>query len=339
MKDKASHLVKKWWRGLKYDPGDPNYYEQIKIAAIGGGTGLANLLAGIKSKSQRISAIVTVTDNGRSSGRLKEGLKMLPPGDIRKCLAALSKDNGTLKNIFEYRFKENCGDLSDHAFGNIWLAALTDYFGSFEKAIEESSNLLEIVGKVYPSTLDKVEMVTKLKDGTKIIGEEKVVELNKPIEKILLNKKAQIYVKAKKALSEADLIIIGPGSLYTSIIPNLLIDGMVKAIASNKKALKIFICNVSTERGETENLSAEDHVKILLEYLPSIDLILVNNKIVKKSKDLHGLGEVNNITSESEFISGAKVIAKDIIDPENPLYHEKHKLADEIIDCYNQFHK
>jgi uncharacterized cofD-like protein len=340
MKQQNSHWVKKWWRGLKYDPGDPNYYEPVEIAAIGGGTGLSNLLSGIKQISHRLTAIVTVMDNGRSSGRIREGLKMLPPGDIRKCLAALSRNNGMLKNIFEYRFDEDCGELSGHAFGNIWLAALTDYFGSFEKAIEESSNLLDTVGKVYPSTLDKADLVCKFKDGDRVVGENKIAEANKPITKISLSKPAEAYGKTIKALEEAELIIIGPGSLYTSIIPNFLVKGINEAIAGNKKAVKIFICNVSTERGETENLTAEDHLRILTDYLTfPIDVMLVNNKILKKTEDSHKIGEINNISSDKTEMSATHVIALDLIDDSNPLYHDNKKLAKAVIDSYHQYHK
>lgn len=331
---------KKWWRGLKYDPGDPNYYEPIKVVAIGGGSGLSVFLAGIKNISHKITAVVTVTDNGRSSGRIKQGIKgMLPPGDIRRCLAALSRNNGMLRNIFEYRFPEDCGEFSDHAFGNIWLAALTGYFGSFEKAIEESSNLLQIIGKVYPSTLDRVELVAQFKDGQKITGEDQVVNFKEPITKISLNKSATVYEKTKKALADADLIVIGPGSLYTSIIPNFLVKGVKEVISQNKKALKIFICNVSTERGETEQLSAEDHVNVLLKYIPTVDLVLVNDHLVKKSNDSHQLGAVNNITIKDDEISGVKIIRENVIDPNNPLYHDKDKLAQTIFNCYNRFHK
>jgi len=340
MKQQNNHWIKKWWRGLKYDPGDPNYYEPVKIAAIGGGTGLSILLSGIKQVSHQLSAIVTVMDNGRSSGRIRDGLKMLPPGDIRKCLAALSRNNGMLKNIFEYRFAEDCGELSGHAFGNIWLAALTDYFGSFEKAIEESSNLLDTVGKVFPSTLDKADLLCKFKNGDKVIGEQQIAETNKPISKISLTKPAQAYEKATKALETADLILIGPGSLYTSIIPNFLIKGINEAVEKNKKATTIFICNVSTERGETENLTAEDHLKILMEYVSfHIDIMLVNSKIMKKTQDFHKIGEINNISSDKSEMLTTKVVSSDIIDETNPLYHNSAKLSKAVINSYHQVHK
>lgn len=337
MINKAKKFAQKWWRGLQYDPSDPKYYEQIKMVAIGGGSGLSNLLEGLKTHTQELTAIVTVADSGESSGRLRREFNILPPGDVRQCLAALSRRNGTLRDIFEYRFKsDDDGDLNGHSFGNIWLAALTQYFGSFEKAIEESGNLLDIVGCVYPSTLEKVDLVCKFKDGTTIVGEDEIANCNQPIAKLSLNKKAQAYGKATEAIKNADLIIIGPGSLYTSVVPNLLIPGIVEAIRENKTALKIFVCNVSTERGETEGLTAKDHIKILLEYLGSkIDLILVNNKILKTSKKVHQLGEINNISFDADEVLGIPTKQFDLIDVKNPLYHDSKKLAQAIVDCFS----
>jgi len=337
---KTKKLVGRWWRQLKYDPSDPNYYDEIKTVAIGGGTGLSNLLEGIKHKTQKITAIVTVCDDGSSSGEIRKEFKILPPGDFRKCLAALSRKNGTLRNIFEYRFKSRSGegDLNDHAFGNIWLAVLTEYFGSFEKALEESGNLLDIIGNVYPSTLDRVDLVCNFRDGKRVIGESKIAEINKPIEKISLTKKIKAYDKSIKAIEEAELIVIGPGSLYTSIIPNLLVPGIVKAIRANKKALKIFVCNISTERGETENLSVEDHVKTINRYAPNcIDQVIVNSRIIKKTSEAHKIGEINNITYNSDKINGIKIVLADVIDKNNPLFHDNQKLAKTVIDCYNQY--
>lgn len=338
MKNKAREVVKKWWRGLKYDPSDPKYYDQIKITAIGGGSGLSNLLEGIKHFSQDITAIVTVSDSGMSSGRIRREFDILPPGDIRKCLAALSKRNGTLREIFDYRFTGNgeSEGLTGHAFGNIWLAALTQYFGSFEKAIEESGNLLDIIGKVYPATFDKVDLECEFQNGQKVVGEAEIAEFNQPIKSLKLTKRARAYAKAVKAIEEAQLIVIGPGSLFTSIIPNFLIPGIAKAVKGNKQALRIFVCNVSTERGETEDLSAEDHIKILLEYARNcVDVVLVNNKVLRKSKEVHKIGEINNITLDQDEVLGVKTYLADVIDEKNSLYHDNQKLAKAVINCYN----
>lgn len=335
---RVKKFAKRWWRGLQYAPSDPKYYEPVKIVAIGGGSGLSNLLEGLKHYTQNLTAIVTVADSGQSSGRIRREFDILPPGDVRQCLAALSRRNGTLRDIFEYRFKSTSdGDLNGHSFGNIWLAALTQYFGSFEKAIEESGNLLDIVGKVYPSTLDKIDLVCEFEDGKKITGESEIREANQPVKKLSLNKTAHAYEKSVLAIEKADIIVIGPGSLYTSIIPNLLIGGITKAILENNNALKIFVCNISTERGETEHLSAEDHIRILLEYLKSpLDLVLVNDRILKRSNQVHKLGEINNITIEQDEIVGVKVGRFDLIDSKNPLYHDNKKLAHTIIKCYEK---
>ncbi len=338
MINKVKKFAKRWWRGIKYDPSDPKYYEQVNIVAIGGGSGLSNLLEGLKYYTQNLTAIVTVTDSGTSSGRIRREFDILPPGDIRQCLAALSRRNGTLREIFEYRFKSNTdGDLNGHSFGNIWLAALTQYFGSFEKAIEESGNLLDIVGKVYPSTLDKVDLVCEFANGKKITGESEISEVNQPVKKLSLSKSAKAYEKAVLAIEKANIIVIGPGSLFTSIVPNILISGIREAIKNNGKALKVFVCNVSTERGETENLTAEDHIKILLDYLESkLDLVLVNDRIVKRSTNVHKLGEVNNITLPADKIFGMRVRHFDLIDSKNPLYHDNKKLAKAIMNCYDK---
>lgn len=331
------HFIKSWWRRLKYDPSDPKYFNQIKVVAIGGGTGLSNLLKGIKHYTQEISAIVTVFDSGKSSGRLRSELNVIPPSDIRRCLLALSKNNGTLSEIFDYRFKsQEGGELNGHSFGNIWFAALEQYFGSFERAIEESSNLLDIIGHVYPVTLDKIDLVCEFKNGKKIVGEDKISEVSQPIKKIILSGRANAYEKSILAIKNADLIIFGPGSIYTSIIPNLLVAGITDAIKKNQQALKIFVNNVSTERGETEGLTAEDHIKLLIEYLKSKpDVALVNNHLIRKSKKVHDLGEVNNITTDKEEYLGVKIIKADVIDAKNPLFHDNEKLAKEIIACYN----
>lgn len=329
-----------WWQGIKYSPSDPKYKDVINIVAIGGGSGLANLLSGLKDHAQKITAIVTVADSGKSSGKIKNEFNVLPPGDIRKCLAALSP-NQDLKEIFELRLKGvRDGQLSGHAFGNIWLLALSQHFGSFEKAIEESSHLLEISGHVYPSTLDKIDLVCRFNNGQKVMGEHEIASVNESIDRISLTKKARGYTKAIKAIEEADYIIIGPGSLYTSIIPNFLIPGIRKAILENNRALKIFVCNASTERGETERMTVADHVKAFVDHVGKVfDCILINNKILKQSSNTHKLGEINNITSSDKEILGIPTVYKDLINENNPLYHDNIKLAKALMQCYNKYRK
>ena len=332
------NILKKWWLSIAYDPSDPRYGRgEIKIIAIGGGTGLSNLLRGLKKYSRDITAVVTMSDAGSSSGIIRKVFKTLPPGDIRKCLAALSNEYKLLSEVFEYRFPEGSDFLSGHPLGNIWLAALIQKYGSFEKALKVSHHLLDAIGNVYPSTLDNVQLVAKFVDGKQVTGEDKIPTTGKKIKKVFYNrKKVFAYKKSVKAIKNADLIIIGPGSLYTSIIPNLLVFGIAKAIKKNQ-GVKIFVANCSTERGETEGMSVADHFKAIKNHLGGgiFDYALVNNKILRRSNDSSKLGEINNITFDHKKYNGIKIISKDLIDRKFPLFHDKEKLAKEIISLYN----
>jgi uncharacterized cofD-like protein len=332
-------FLKKWWLSLAFDPHDPRYSRgDIKIVAIGGGTGISNLLRGLKKYSKSISAIVAVSDSGRSSGVIRKVFKILPPGDIRKCLAALSEDWQEFSDLFEFRFPKGSGFLADHTMGNICIAALSRKYNSFEKAIKSLHRMLDAVGVVYPSTLDNVQIAASYTDGSRVVGEDKIPFRGKQVKKVFFTKKrVNPYRPAIKAISEADLIIIGPGSLFTSIIPNLLISKIVKVIENNKKATKIFIANISTERGETEKMTILDHIKAIESHSGRrlFDYVLVNSKIVRKSKKVAELGEINNITLEGDSFEGYAIVKKDIVDRNFPLYHDKEKLAKELILLYN----
>lgn len=332
-------FLQNWWLSLKYEPTDPRYGRgEIKIVCIGGGTGLSNLLRGLKKYSRDITAIVAMSDAGKSSGVIRKVFKTLPPGDIRKCLAALSDEYRLLSDVFEYRFPKGSDFLSGHPFGNIWLAALIQKFGSFEKALDVSHHLLDAVGKVYPSTLDNVQLVAKFDDGKQVTGEDKIPLAGKKIRKVFFNKKVvRGYKKAITAISDADLIVLGPGSLYTSVIPNLLVAEIVKAIKRNNHCTKIFIANCSTERGETEEMTIADHLDAIDRNCTKdiFDYVLVNNRILRRSKMVSKLGEINNITFNEKNYHQYKVIHKDLIDRKFPLYHDKEKLAKEIILLYN----
>lgn len=301
------------------------------IVFIGGGTGLSNLLAGAKIYPWQISAIVAMTDDGLSTGRLRKDFNTLPPGDIRKCLIALSQDSGRLSELFSYRFRRSRG-LAGHSLGNLLILALEKITGSFGKAISEANTILATKGKVIPSTLENIELAGRLNTGREIIGERKLflAGMRDNIESVwLVPKKVQANPDAISAIKNADIIVAGPGSLYTSIIPNLLIDDITSAIIANKKAKKIYICNVSTERGETQGFSVTDHIKLLQTYSDPkiIDICVVNNKIVSLSAKQHKLGEINNITTDQKEILGCKIVKGNIIDQENPLYHHSKKLA------------
>lgn len=331
-------FLKNWWLSLKYEPTDPRYGRgEIKIVAIGGGTGLSNLLRGLKKYSRDLTAIVAVSDTGKSSGIIRQVFKTLPPGDIRKCLAALSDDYQLLSEVFEYRFPRGSGFLTGHTLGNIWLAALTERFGSFEKAVDVSHHLLDTIGNVYPSTLERVQIGATFEGGKRIFGEDKISLVGKTIRRVYFNRKnPQAYKKSVKVIKSADLIVIGPGSLYTSIMPNLLVPGIQKAVKSSK-TVKIFIANCSTERGETEKMTIPDHITAIELHAGKniFNYVLVNNRILRRSKQTSVLGQINNITFDRDSYQDYQIIRRDLIDKKFPLYHDCDRLAKEIILLYN----
>jgi uncharacterized cofD-like protein len=304
-----------------------------KIVVIGGGSGLSMLLRGLKKYDFDISAIVTMTDDGKSTGILRQQFGSLPQGDIRRCIAALSDEEEILTKLFEYRFKRGKG-LSGHALGNLILLAMQDICGSFERGIAEFSRILEAVGHVYPSTLENTDLVAILKSGRVVRGESRITRSGHrdPIKTIKLTKKVKPSQDAIYAIKNASAIIIGPGSLYTSIIPNFLIAEITRAVVRNRQAKKIYICNVSTERGETEKFGVADHIDTLIKYAhPKIfDMVLVNNRIVHANSDEGKLGTIKNITTDQEKIGRYKIINADMVNLENPLFHDSKRLAKKI---------
>lgn len=235
------------------------------VVAIGGGTGLSNLLRGIKHYTANLTAVVTVMDTGGSSGRLRRELDVLPPGDVRNCLLALAEDEERMAKFMQYRFTAGEG-LAGHALGNILLAGLEQATGGFDRAIEEASYFLSVRGQVLPSTLDKVQLVAELADGRVIEGEAEIAQDPTPIKRVWLSAPAKAYERALQAIEKADVIIIGPGSLYTSILPNLLVEDIAQAI-DRAQAEKFVIMNLMTEPGETTGYTAYDHLKVLAQYL------------------------------------------------------------------------
>ncbi|MFA6963421.1 MAG: gluconeogenesis factor YvcK family protein [Patescibacteria group bacterium] len=331
-------FAKNWWKWLRFDPSDPRFNAggAIKIAVIGGGTGLSNLLRGLKKYSDQITAIVAVTDDGASSGEIRAEYDMLPPGDIRKCISALAYDEELVGKVFEYRFKKRL--FGGHTLGNIWITAMTEIAGSFEKSIEATSSIFQTAGKVLPATLNKIDLVADFTDGTAMRGESKFVKAGKIIRKVYLSEKGvRAYAKATKAIKEADLIIIGPGSLYTSIMPNLLISGLRNALKASS-SVKIYIANCSTERGETENYTVEDHIRALESHAGAniFDYALVNSRVLRRSIKSDKLGEVYNITTKQKEVGRIKIVRADLVDQKNPLYHDPNKLAKKVIGLYNE---
>lgn len=338
-----NNLFKNWWKWLRYEPNDPRFNTGgvVRIVVIGGGTGLANMLRGLKKYSDKISAVVAVTDDGSSSGILRKEFDILPPGDIRKCISALAYDEDLISNILEYRFSKDKKSFGGHTLGNIWITALSKYFNSFEKALEATTEIFKTAGRVLPSTLDNASLVIHYADGSTAQGESHLDQVIKKIEKILLNKKVRAYKKAVQAIREADLILLGPGSLYGSVIPNLLIPGIRNAIYNNWHAVRVYVANCSTERTQTVGYTIDDHIAKLLEHSKKkiFDYCLVNNKVLKSSKDETILGEIKNITTSKEKIMGVKIVRSNVISEKNPLYHDSEKLAKAVIELYNKYRK
>jgi uncharacterized cofD-like protein len=254
----------------------------IRIVGIGGGTGLSNLLGGIKLYTSNITAIVTVTDDGGSSGRLREYFNMPPPGDIRNCIVSLAKSDSLLSELFQYRFRGK-SDLSGHPFGNLFIAAMTNITGSFSKGILEASRILSIKGKVLPSTLENVVLGARFDDDKKVLGQTTITDYPGTIREVFLEpSNPPAYTGVLKACKEADIIALGPGSLFSSIIPNLLVKNVAKTI-SKSKAKKIYICNIMTQPGETDNFTVKDHVYEIERYLKcNIDYLIVNSGFIPK---------------------------------------------------------
>ena len=248
------------------------------VTVIGGGHGLSVLLRGIKTSTNNVSAVVTVADDGGSSGRLREELGIIPPGDLRNCLVALADTEPLMEKLFQYRFEGNTA-LAGHSFGNLFIAAMNEVTGDMETALKASSKVLAVKGRVIPASKEHVRLDAVMTGGTVVEGESQIPEAHKRIRRVqLFPKEVPAVPAALEAIESADAIILGPGSLYTSIMPNLLVDGVARAL-KNSKAIKIYICNVMTQAGETDNYTASQHAKAILDHTGqgAIDYVLVNS--------------------------------------------------------------
>ncbi|MDI3312372.1 MAG: YvcK family protein [Thermoanaerobacterium sp.] len=314
------------------------YLDGPKVVVIGGGTGLSTMLRGLKKYTNNITAIVTVADDGGGSGVLREDLGILPPGDIRNCILALANTEPTMEKLLQYRFTD--GMLKGQSFGNLFLAAMNGISDSFEEAVKKMSEVLAVSGKVLPVTLDDVKLKAKLKNGIVIDGESLIPKLQmkekSPIERIFLEPKDAKPVKeALTDIMEADEIILGPGSLYTSIIPNLLVNDVCEAIEESK-AIKIYVCNIMTQPGETIGYDANAHVDALfLHGLKSLDYVIVNNgEIPYEYKDRYkeDMSQPVSYDVESFRQKGIKVIEKDVLAIRNNyIRHDEQKLAETLM--------
>src|SRR5689334_4315323 len=319
-----------------------------KLVAIGGGTGLSALLGGLKrlvGKTdepiwiEALSAIVTVSDDGGSSGRLRDELQMLPPGDIRNCMIALSEDSSLLSRLFRYRFRGD-GELGGHSFGNLFLAALTEVTGDFTEAIRLSSEILASKGHIYPATISDVRLVAELEDGSVVSGETQISKSFQPIRRLRLEPERCLPLpKVLKAIRAADVITVGPGSLYTSILPNLLVAQVARVIGQSP-ATKIFVNNLMTQPGETDGFTARAHREVIRQYAPEIqfDFVVVNDRRISKEQaeryaleGAHQIGIDDPI--EDALDQTTEIVRADLLDGGEKVRHNADRLAEVVLGC------
>ncbi|MBI3039892.1 uridine diphosphate-N-acetylglucosamine-binding protein YvcK [bacterium] len=310
------------------------------LVALGGGSGLGTLLKGLKEHPINLTAIVTDTDDGGSSGRLRKDLQILPPGDIRNCLVALSSSESLMSKLFQYRFAE-AGDVSGHSFGNLFIAAMTGVLGDFGNAVRESSSILSIKGNVVPVTGENVQLKAAFSDGTEVIGETAITSEGKRIIEIGLQPpSAKANPEALNAIDRADLVVLGPGSLFTSVIPNLLVPEISEKIEKCSAQI-VYICNVMTQPGETDNFTAVDHVNAILEktLLHRIDIVIVNNRRVARALmakyEIQGQFWVAPTVTWIED-KGIRVITGDFLSETDFVRHNSAAIAEVILSLLNE---
>jgi len=318
-----------------------------KVVVIGGGTGLSVLLRGLKLFTSNITAIVTVADDGGGSGKLREDLGMLPPGDIRNCILALADMEPTMEQLLQYRFQE--GDLKGQSFGNLLIASMNGISDNFDEAIKKLSDVLAVTGRVLPVTLRNITLYAKLENGTVVKGESNIpvksIEENSPIEKVFIKpKEAETINDAICAIEDADIVLLGPGSLYTSVIPNLLVRN-IKESLNTTKALKVYIANVMSQPGETDGYTVSSYVNALQNHWPdgSIDYVIANtgriDETISEKYETEG-AEVTKLTLEDKQKlndMGIKLITEDLIDiKKDYVRHDAIKLSKIIINLVLQ---
>ncbi|HUX76767.1 MAG TPA: gluconeogenesis factor YvcK family protein [Anaerolineae bacterium] len=305
-----------------------------KVVAIGGGHGLSVLLRGLKRHTSNVTAIVTVADDGGSSGRLRRELGVLPPGDIRNCIAALADDEALMTQLFQYRFGNGKG-LNGHSFGNLFITAMAQVTGSFDRAIVESGRVLAVQGRVLPSTLCDVTLTADLRAEpvgvSRVAGESSITEACGTIERVYLEPNdAPAYPEAVRALLEADLIVAGPGSLCTSVLPNLLVPDVARAVTASR-ALKVYVCNVATQRGETDGYNTGDHVTMLETHLGAgfFPVVLANDNL---DVDFDAPPGVELVVVDFPPGAAYRVITRDLVDRARPWRHDSDKLARALLN-------
>jgi len=307
------------------------------IVAIGGGTGLPTLLRGLTQHTRNITAIVTVADDGGSSGRLRRDLGLLPPGDFRNNMAALARDEALMTQVLQYRFGgggNGTGELQGHAFGNLLLAALTGITGSFDEALLAAERVLALRGRVLPSTLENVTLAADVavegRAVERVVGESLIPKMRGRIQRVILDPPhPAAYPPALRAIFDADLIVMGPGSLYTSILPNLLVPDLAQALR-RAPAPKLYVCNLAAQPGETDNYTVADHVQAILEHTSAhcLDLVLANDNLSIPPDR----GGGSTIYVEPKALAGVKMVTADLVNENQPWQHDSQKLATAVMD-------
>lgn len=307
-----------------------------RIVAIGGGTGLSNLLRGLKNYTSNITAIVTVADDGGSTGRLRREFGVIAPGDIRQCIAALAEAEPLMSKLFQYRFREGTG-LEGHSFGNLFIVAMSEITGNFEAAIHETSRVLNVRGVILPSTLEDVTLSARTDDDELVHGEHNITERGARIKEVYLNPPdAEAHPDAVRAIMEADMVVIGPGSLYTSVLPNLLVPGIRKALQATS-ALRVFVCNVATQHGETDGFSVADHVQAILRHTGPgiIDVVVANNNIASPLPEAWHSDPVPLRPGDPGALGTIQIVEADVVAEENRYRHDPAKLAACLLRLYD----
>lgn len=313
-----------------------------RVVAIGGGTGMPALLRGLKEVTDNITAVVNVVDDGGSSGRLRRDLGILPPGDFRNNLVALSDVEPLMTELFQHRFAGK-GDLEGHSFGNLFLVAMHDVTGNFEQAIRESSRVLAIRGKVLPSSLMDIELYAELENGETVRGESVIPRAPARIKRVFLKPPhAPGYPEALSEIYNAEMIVLGPGSLYTSIMPPLLVEDIARAVKANKSAVKIYVCNVATQPGETDGYGVVEHVRALHNHIGQglFDYVIYNSNLAGEAeiKPEWKISPVKLDPAAAAHIPKVHFISADVVRDDNPLRHDPVKLAEVVMRVYEEKH-
>jgi uncharacterized cofD-like protein len=308
---------------------------ELNIVTIGGGTGLSTLLRGLKHLDVGITAIVTVADDGGSTGRIRKDFNIPAPGDIRNCLVALADAESTVGRLFHHRFEKEGSALDGHSFGNLFIAALAQVTGSFEQAVIESANVLAVAGRVLPSTLENVTLCAELVDGTTVRGESTISRNKPPIKRVYLEPDRPAgYEPALGAIMSADLIVLGPGSLYTSVLPNLMVDGVIEAIRWARGHV-VYVCNVATQPGETDHFGAQDHIRTVMNCLgPGVVTHALVNSNRAPATLIKPEWHVDPVVDDNlgSLVDEIDIITSDVVNDLNALRHDPDKLARALVE-------